>query len=99
MCSQGSRDGLQARMLRKESHFLVNQCVAAMLTLIVPRQIDSAKAYHNEAECGEAIRKSGLKRSEVFFTTKVPWRSLGYEPTREAIESSLKEANVDYFDL
>ncbi|EGD90000.1 hypothetical protein H112_02473 [Trichophyton rubrum D6] len=63
------------------------------------RHIDSAKAYHNEAECGEAIRKSGLKRSEVFFTTKVPWRSLGYEPTREAIESSLKEANVDYFDL
>ncbi|EFE40164.1 aldehyde reductase, putative [Trichophyton verrucosum HKI 0517] len=57
------------------------------------------KAYHNEAECGEAIRKSGLKRSEVFFTTKVPWRSLGYEPTREAIESSLKEAKVDYFDL
>ncbi|EGD99587.1 aldo-keto reductase [Trichophyton tonsurans CBS 112818] len=63
------------------------------------RHIDSAKAYHNEAECGEAIRKSGLKRSEVFFTTKVPWRSLGYEPTREAIESSLKEAKVDYFDL
>ncbi|KAI1981227.1 hypothetical protein LOZ53_006501 [Ophidiomyces ophidiicola] len=41
------------------------------------RHIDSAKAYRNEAECAEAIKKSGLKREDIFFTTKVPWRSLG----------------------
>ncbi|KAK2858442.1 hypothetical protein FQN49_004734 [Arthroderma sp. PD_2] len=63
------------------------------------RHIDSAKAYHNEAECGEAIRKSGIKRSDIFFTTKVPWKSLGYETTKESIESSLKAAKVDYYDL
>lgn len=63
------------------------------------RHIDSAKVYRNEAECGEAIRKSGIKRSEIFFTTKVPWRALGYQPTKESIESSLQAAKVDYFDL
>ncbi|EAS33564.3 aldo-keto reductase [Coccidioides immitis RS] len=63
------------------------------------RHIDSAKAYCNEAECGEAIRASGLKREDVFFTTKVPWRSLGYEKTKQSIEESLKAAKVDYYDL
>ncbi|KAL1956737.1 hypothetical protein VTO42DRAFT_6887 [Malbranchea cinnamomea] len=63
------------------------------------RHIDSAKAYRNEAECGEAIRKSGLRRSEVFLTTKVPWRALGYQSTKDSIESSLKAAKVDYYDL
>ncbi|WEW58901.1 hypothetical protein PRK78_004369 [Emydomyces testavorans] len=61
--------------------------------------IDSAKAYRNEAECAEAIRKSNLKREDIFFTTKVPWRSLGYEKTKESIEESLKAAKMDYYDL
>ncbi|KAI1907317.1 hypothetical protein LOZ12_005469 [Ophidiomyces ophidiicola] len=63
------------------------------------RHIDSAKAYRNEAECAEAIRKSGLKREDIFFTTKVPWRSLGYDKTKESIDQSLKDAKVDYYDL
>ncbi|PGH09269.1 hypothetical protein GX51_00711 [Blastomyces parvus] len=63
------------------------------------RHIDSAKAYHNEAECGAAVRASGLKRSEVFFTTKVPKKAMGYEQTKASIESSLKAADLDYIDL
>ncbi|KAI1975693.1 hypothetical protein LOZ51_001640 [Ophidiomyces ophidiicola] len=63
------------------------------------RHIDSAKAYRNEAECAEAIKKSGLKREDIFFTTKVPWRSLGYDKTKESIDQSLKDAKVDYYDL
>ncbi|KAI1921385.1 hypothetical protein LOZ66_004616 [Ophidiomyces ophidiicola] len=63
------------------------------------RHIDSAKAYRNEAECAEAIRKSGLKREDIFFTTKVPWRCLGYDKTKESIDQSLKDAKVDYYDL
>jgi diketogulonate reductase-like aldo/keto reductase len=73
--------------------------MAGLSLLVCIQQIDSAKAYRNEAECGEAIRKSGLKREDVFFTTKVPWRALGYESTKESIESSLKAAKVDYYDL
>ncbi|EQL37128.1 hypothetical protein BDFG_01411 [Blastomyces dermatitidis ATCC 26199] len=63
------------------------------------RHIDSARAYHNEAECGAAVRASGLKRSDVFFTTKVPRKAMGYEQTKDSIESSLKAANLDYIDL
>ncbi|OJD27469.1 hypothetical protein ACJ73_01142 [Blastomyces percursus] len=61
--------------------------------------IDSARAYHNEAECGAAVHASGLKRSDVFFTTKVPRRAMGYEQTKDSIESSLRVANLDYIDL
>ncbi|OJD16332.1 hypothetical protein AJ78_03501 [Emergomyces pasteurianus Ep9510] len=63
------------------------------------RHIDSAKGYRNEAECGEAIRASGLKRSDVFFTTKVPKLAMGYQQTKDSIESSLKATNFDYIDL
>ena len=62
-------------------------------------QIDSAKAYRNEAECGEAMWTSGLSRSDIFYTTKVPVRAMGYENTKNSIESSLQSAKLDYIDL
>jgi diketogulonate reductase-like aldo/keto reductase len=55
--------------------------------------------YRNEKACGRAIQNSGLDRSEVFFTTKIPPGSMGYERTKRAVDSSLREAEVDYFDL
>ncbi|KAB8073095.1 NADP-dependent oxidoreductase domain-containing protein [Aspergillus leporis] len=61
--------------------------------------VDSAIMYHNEKACGRAITNSGLDRSEIFFTTKVPPGSMGYERTKRAIANSLKEAEQDYFDL
>ncbi|EER43092.1 aldo/keto reductase [Histoplasma capsulatum H143] len=63
------------------------------------KHIDSAKSYRNEAQCGAAVRASGLNRSDVFFTTKVPWQAMGYQKTKDSIESSLKAANFDYIDL
>ncbi|EEH42786.2 uncharacterized protein PADG_07606 [Paracoccidioides brasiliensis Pb18] len=63
------------------------------------RHIDSAQAYRNEAECGQAIRNCGLKRSDIFFTTKVPRSAMGYREAKNAIDSSLKAANIDYIDL
>lgn len=62
-------------------------------------QIDSAIMYGNERACGRAIRDSGLDRSDIFFTTKIPPESMGYSDARRAIESSLREAGLDYFDL
>ncbi|TQB71881.1 hypothetical protein MPDQ_007255 [Monascus purpureus] len=63
------------------------------------RHVDSARAYHNEAESGAAIRSSGLKRSDIFYTTKIPVKEMGYEKAKASIEYSLEQANLDYIDL
>jgi diketogulonate reductase-like aldo/keto reductase len=63
-------------------------------------QVDSARYYANEAECVEAIRKSGIDRSKVFYTTKVPVTHMSYEKAKEAIEASLAAAaGISYIDL
>src|SRR5947209_4735022 len=63
------------------------------------RHIDTAAAYGNEAQVGEAIRASGLARGEVFVTTKCPNSSHGYDQARAAIEGSLERLGFDYVDL
>ncbi|GAT27836.1 aldo-keto reductase [Aspergillus luchuensis] len=63
------------------------------------RHVDSAIMYRNEKACGRAIANSGLPRSEIFFTTKIPPGSMGYDRTKRAIDSSLREAQQEYFDL
>src|SRR3954468_18219824 len=52
------------------------------------RHIDTAAAYGNEREVGEAIRRSGLDRSEVFVETKVWISDYGYDQTRHAFDKS-----------
>ncbi|GGM42251.1 aldo/keto reductase [Dactylosporangium sucinum] len=61
------------------------------------RHIDTATMYGNEAEIGRALRDSGLDRSDVFITTKLPPSQAGRE--RQTIEASLKALGVDYVDL
>lgn len=61
------------------------------------RMIDTAEAYGNEAAVGNAIRKSGISRKELFLVTKVNFRS--YENTRATVETSLKKLQTDYLDL
>ncbi|KAL4944293.1 hypothetical protein BDV06DRAFT_220449 [Aspergillus oleicola] len=63
------------------------------------RHVDSAIMYRNEKACGRAIAGSGIPRSEIFFTTKIPPESMGYNATKRAIDSSLKSAEQEYFDL
>ncbi|KAK9771761.1 putative NADP-dependent oxidoreductase domain-containing protein [Seiridium cardinale] len=66
------------------------------------RHIDSAVLYRNEAGVGAAIKKSGIPRSDIFFTTKVPQMPSGgldYSKTKAQIDQSLKTAGVDYIDL
>lgn len=63
------------------------------------RAIDTAQIYQNEAGLGRAIKKSNLKREELFITTKV-WNShQGYDKTLEAFEDSLERLQLDYIDL
>ncbi|OSX55459.1 aldo/keto reductase [Anoxybacillus ayderensis] len=63
------------------------------------RHIDTAAFYENEEGVGQAIRESGIRREEVFVTTKV-WNSdQGYESTLKAFHTSLKKLGFDYIDL
>ncbi|KAJ5103292.1 hypothetical protein N7532_003821 [Penicillium argentinense] len=63
------------------------------------RHIDCAKMYQNEAESCNAIRNSGLHRSQIFYTSKVPSTSMGYEKAKQAIAESITAANIGYIDL
>lgn len=67
--------------------------------LIMLLQVDSAKAYRNEKESAAAIRDSGLDRSQVFYTSKVPRSYQGYKKAKQAIEESLAASNIEYIDL
>jgi len=63
------------------------------------RAIDTASLYGNEKEVGESVRTSGIKREDVFVTTKV-WNSdQGYDQTLRAFEKSLELLGFDYIDL
>jgi 2,5-diketo-D-gluconate reductase A len=61
------------------------------------RHIDTATMYGNEEEIGRALRDSGLDRSEIFITTKLPPSHAGRE--RQTLEASLKALGVDFVDL
>jgi len=63
------------------------------------RHIDTAAVYGNETEVGEALKLSGLKRSEVFLTGKI-WNDLiRAQLTREAFYQTLHNLQTDYLDL
>lgn len=63
------------------------------------RLIDSAQAYHNEAEVFEGIRQSGVNRQDIFITTKVSPKNMRSRNTRAALEQSFKDLGGDYIDL
>lgn len=63
------------------------------------RKFDTAQFYNNEKELCEAIRKTGIKREEVFITTKIWNTKQGYNSTRKSFEESLEKLNMDYVDL
>jgi 2,5-diketo-D-gluconate reductase A len=63
------------------------------------RHIDTAAAYGNEAEVGEAIAGSGLERDAVFITTKLWNNDQGRDNARRAFEQSLEKLGSDYVDL
>ena len=63
------------------------------------RHVDTAAAYGNEREVGEAIRRSGLVRSEVVVETKIWISDYGYERTLHAFDKSAAKLGVDQIDL
>jgi 2,5-diketo-D-gluconate reductase A len=63
------------------------------------RHIDTAAAYKNEAEVGQAIHASGIERGEIFLTTKCFNDDHGYEQAKHAFHASLERLEMDYIDL
>ena len=63
------------------------------------RHIDTAQAYGNEESVGRAIRECGIKREELFVTTKI-WNSAhSYDLAMESVRESMRKLGLDYLDL
>lgn len=63
------------------------------------RLIDTAAIYQNERGVGNAIKKSGIKREDLFITTKVWVHDMSYEGAKSALNTSLEKLGLDYLDL
>lgn len=74
------------------------QCVLDALE-VGYRSIDTAAAYMNESAVGNAIKRSGIPREELFITTKLWVQDQGYENAKKAFETSLNNLGLDYLDL
>lgn len=77
---------------------VTRDCVKAALQAGY-RHIDTAYIYGNEAEVGEGLRASGVRREDVFVTTKHWVTERGYEKTLAAVDTSLRLLGLDYVDL
>ena len=77
------------------------QCEQAVVDAVASgyRLIDTAASYGNEAAVGEAIRKCGVPREELFITTKLWVQDASYEGAKQAIQTSMDKLGVDYLDL
>lgn len=63
------------------------------------RHIDTAHAYGNEESVGKAIKDSGIKREDVFVTTKLPSHIKTYDGAKEHFAESLASLGLEYLDL
>jgi len=74
------------------------RCVSDALS-VGYRLIDTAQAYQNEEGVGNAWRKSGIKREDLFLVTKVWISNAGEEQAAKSIDESLRKLQTDYIDL
>lgn len=63
------------------------------------RHFDTAIAYQNESEIGEAIKELKPNREDIWITSKIPAEIKNYEDAKKAIDESLARLGVDYLDL
>lgn len=77
------------------------QCETSVLQALQTgyRLIDTAACYDNEKAVGNAIKKSGIPRNEIFVVSKVWVQDAGYEKTIASFEKTLKNLQTDYLDL
>lgn len=77
------------------------ECEAAVINAIEAgyRLFDTAELYGNEQAVGNAIKRSGVSREELFITTKFGSKEAGYEKTQIAFQKSLDLLQLDYIDM
>ena len=95
-------NGVKAPALAYGTWLIKNENAANCVKMALDagyRHIDTAQAYGNEEGVGEGIRLSGLKREEIFITSKVKAEIKSYKKAKQSIEDSLKRLGVDYIDL
>lgn len=63
------------------------------------RHIDTAQSYGNEEAVGNAVKKCGVPREELFLTTKVWVSNGGYEKAKGSLKESLRKLQTEYIDL
>lgn len=63
------------------------------------RHFDTAQSYMNESEVGIGLKESGVKREDIFLTTKIWISNYGYEKTKDSVYTSLEKLHTDYLDL
>ena len=78
-----------------------NECINTIIKALKVgyRHIDTAHAYENEIEIGEAIKQSNITREEIFITSKVWKDSMGYENTLKSCQETLENLGLEYVDL
>jgi 2,5-diketo-D-gluconate reductase A len=74
------------------------QCVLDAIS-VGYRAIDTAQAYGNEEQVGNAIQKCSIPRQELFITTKIWITNTNYDKAKQSIEESLRKLKTDYIDL
>jgi 2,5-diketo-D-gluconate reductase A len=79
----------------------LNECERSVLDAIETgyRLLDTAASYGNEEAVGNAIRKSGVARDELFVTTKLWVQDANYESAKQAFQRSLDKLQLEYLDL
>ena len=74
------------------------RCVSDALS-VGYRMIDTAQAYQNEEGVGNAVKKSGISRDEIFIVSKIWISNYGYERAKASIDESLHKLQTEYIDL
>lgn len=76
-------------------------CVGSVLAALKAgyRHIDTAQSYFNEEQVGEAIKASGIRRKDIFVTTKVWIDNYGEGKTYDSVIKSLGKLKMEYVDL
>src|SRR5699024_4099877 len=63
------------------------------------RHIDTALVYQNEKEVGQGIKDAGVKREDIFVTSKLPGGTKTYDGALADFETTMKNLDLDYLDL
>ena len=95
-------NGVEAPALAYGTWLIKNENAANCVKMALDagyRHIDTAQAYGNEEGVGQGIKESGLKREEVFITSKVQAEYKSYKKAKKSIDESLERLGVDYIDL